>query len=125
MQRHDGRHGLEPPRANLLDGIDEIGVREANALVALLELDEQVVVLEDPAELRPGEPLAMPPERRRAVHPGEHRRLSGRRLRKSVHAKTGVNRLRVPLDKTPKGRADLLVEGVVHGGRLQTDTIDE
>ena len=124
-ERHDGRHGLEPPRADLVRRIHEIGVGEPDALVALPELEKKVVVLDDLAQLRSRESLAMLPDRRRAVHPGEHRRLTRRRLGQPLHTETGVNRLRMPLDETPQRRTDLLVQGIVLRRLTQSNAVNE
>ena len=112
-ERHDGRHGLEPPRPDLIRRIHEIGVGEADALVALPKLKKEVVVLNDLPELGSRKSLAMSPKDRRTVHPGEHRRLTRRRLGQPLNPETGVNRLRVPIQETPQRRTNLLVQGIV------------
>ena len=122
---HNGRHRLEPARTNLLNGVDEIGVCESDAFVTLLELEEEVIVLDDLAELRSRKPLTVFPKRHRTVHTSEHRRLASRRLRKPFHPKTGINRFRMSFDETPKRRTDLLVQGIVLRRRPQTDTVNE
>ena len=124
-KRHHGRHGLEPPRTDLIRRIHEIGIGEADALVALAELEKEVVVLNDLLQFGSRKPLAMLPDRRRTVHPGEHRCLTRRRLGQALHAEAGVNRLRVPLDETPQRRADLLVQGVVLRRLPQSNTVNE
>jgi hypothetical protein len=53
------------------------------------------------------------PERRRAIHPGEHRRLPRRGLRQPLNPQTGVNRFGMPLNKTTKRRTNLAIQWIV------------
>ena len=92
-ERHDGRHRLEPPRGKLVGGVDEVRIGEAHLLAHLAKREEEVVALDDLAELLPGEALAVAPHRGGAVYAGEHRRLACRRLRRAVDAEARVNRL--------------------------------
>ena len=89
------------------------------------ELKEEIVRLDDLSHGDRRETLAMAPDGFGTVDAREHRRLSGRRLRNALDAKTGVNRLRMPLEQTIECRADLLVDGIVRRGRGKSDTVDE
>ena len=124
-ERHHGRHGLEATGADLLDRIDKIRIRETNPLVPAPQLHEQVVVLDDLAELHAREPLAVLPERRRAIHPGKHRRLPRRGLRQPLNPQTGVNRLGMLLKKTTKRRTNLRIQGIVRRRLSQAHTVNK
>ena len=124
-ERHHGRHGLEAAGADLLNRIDKIRIRETNPLVPAPQLHEEIVVLDDLAELHARKPLAVLPERRRAIHPGEHRRLPCRGLRQPLNPQAGVNRLGMLLNKTTKRRTDLRIQGIVRRRLSQAHTVNK
>ena len=124
-ERHHGRHGLEAAGADLLDRIDKIRIRETDPLVSAPQLHEEIVILDDLAELHARKPLAVLPERRRAIHPGEHRRLPRRGLRQPLNPQAGVNRLGMLLNKTTKRRTDLRIQGIVRRRLSQAHTVNK
>ena len=124
-ERHHGRHGLEAAGADLLDRIDKIRIRETDPLVSAPQLHEEIIILDDLAELHARKPLAVLPERRRAIHPGEHRRLPRRGLRQPLNPQAGVNRLGMLLNKTTKRRTDLRIQGIVRRRLSQAHTVNK
>ena len=124
-ERHHGRHGLEAAGADLLGRIDKIRVREPDALIAPPQLHEEVVVLDNLAKLHPREPLAVLPDRSRAIHSSEHRRLPRRGLWQPLDPQAGVNWLGMLLYKTTKRRTDLHIKRIIRRWLSQAHTINK
>ena len=124
-QGHDRRHRLEAAGLQLLGGVHEVGVGERDLLPALLELQEEVVLLDDLPQRRTREALAVLAHRHRAVHAREHGGLAGRGLRQPLDLQARVDRLRVAVDEAAKRRANLVVDGVIRGLGPHADAIYE
>ena len=124
-ERHNRRHRFETPELEFVGSVDKIGVGEADPFAAPLQFKKDVVGGDDVAHRRPGEAFAVLADLLRAVDAGEHSRLSGRALRYSVNAETGVDGLGVLLEKTAKRRTNLRIERIVRRRPGKADSVNK